>query len=45
MVDLMRSPDEKGTLVMDLNACHSNACPLDFKGLLEANLGDFSHDI
>lgn len=43
--ELRYYPDDKRTLIMDLNACHSNACPLDFKGLLEAPLLDFSHDI
>lgn len=38
-------PDEPRTLIMDLNACHANGCPLDFAGLLTAHLGDFSHDI
>jgi hypothetical protein len=38
-------PDDQRTLIMDLNACHSNACPLDFKGLLEADIDDFSHDV
>ena len=40
-ITLTRSP----RLCMNLNAAHSNGCPLDFKGLLEANLSDFSHDI
>jgi hypothetical protein len=43
--ELTEYPDDKRTLVMDLNACHSNACPLDFVGLLAASLQDFSHDI
>lgn len=38
-------PDDRQTLVMDLNACHSNGCPLDFEGLLEASHGEFAHDI
>jgi hypothetical protein len=43
--ELTDYPDDKHTLYMDLNACHSNSCPLDFKGLLEADMQDFSHDI
>jgi hypothetical protein len=43
--ELAGYPDDKHTLIMDLNACHANACALDFKGLLEAPLQDFSHDI
>lgn len=37
--------DDKRTIVMDLCACHSNGCPLDFKGLLAASMQDFSHDV
>jgi hypothetical protein len=43
--ELTGYPDNKHTLYMDLNACHSNGCPLYFKGLLEAPMQDFSHDI
>lgn len=43
--ELTDYPDDKHTLFMDLNACHANGCPLDFEGLLEAPLQDFSHDI
>lgn len=43
--ELTSYPDDKGTLLMDLTACHANGCPLDLKGLLEAPLLDFSHDI
>jgi hypothetical protein len=43
--DLTGYPDSKRTLVLDLNACHSNGCPLDFAGLLAAPMLDFSHDI
>jgi hypothetical protein len=32
-------------LVMDLDACHSNGCPLDFKQLLEFPALDFAHDV
>jgi hypothetical protein len=38
-------PDDQRTLIMDLNACHSNGCPLDFAGLAKANMLDLSHDI
>jgi len=43
--ELNQYPDDKRTLVMDLNACHSNGCALDFAGLLAAPMLDFSHDI
>lgn len=43
--DLNLYPDDRRTLVMDLNACHSNGCPLDFAGLLAARLTEFSYDI
>lgn len=38
-------PDHRRILIMDLNACHSNGCPLDFAGLLAADRYEFSHDI
>jgi hypothetical protein len=31
--------------VMDLTAAHTNGCPLDLGGLLEADTLDFTHDI
>jgi hypothetical protein len=43
--DLNLYPDDRRTLVMDLNACHANGFPLDFSGLLAASLTEFSHDI
>lgn len=43
--DLRTYPDNQRTLIMDLNACHANGCPLDFKGLLDAPIQDLSHDI
>jgi hypothetical protein len=43
--ELRAYPDDQRTLIMDLQACHANACPLDFKGLLEAPMQDFSHDV
>lgn len=43
--ELKGYPDEARTLIMDLSACHSNGCPLYFKGLLDAPMQDFSHDI
>lgn len=43
--ELPRYPDSAATLLMDLNACHSNGCPLDFAGLLNADRYEFSHDI
>lgn len=33
------------TAVMDINACHSNGCPLDLVGLAEAEPFDFTHDV
>lgn len=32
-------------LSMDLTACHANGCPLDLDGLLNADKGDFLHDV
>jgi len=32
-------------LIMDLNACHSNGCPLDLPSLLVGNMEDFGHDV
>lgn len=43
--ELPNYPDNRRTLIMDLNACHSNGCPLYFKGLLDAPVGDLVHDI
>ncbi len=45
LTELTAYPDDRRTLIMDLNACHSNGCPLDFQGLLEAGKYEFSHDI
>lgn len=33
------------TLSMDLRATHLNGCPLDLRGLLDAQKFDFTHDI
>lgn len=30
---------------MDVTACHANGCPLDLKGLLEADDTNFVHDV
>jgi hypothetical protein len=30
---------------MDLNACHCNGCPLNLRGLLEADESDLLHDL
>lgn len=35
----------KLSLVMDIEACHSNGCTLSLKELLDADPLDFSHDI
>lgn len=32
-------------ILMDLEACHCNGCPLDLDGLLKANDLDFAHDV
>ena len=36
---------EKQTLMMDLEACHCNGCPLELEKLLAARDGDFGHDV
>lgn len=33
------------TMAMDLDACHSNGCPLDFQKLLGFPPFDFAHDL
>lgn len=40
-------PVTKLNLAMDLTACHAhpNGCRLDLTGLLEADQGDFNHDV
>jgi hypothetical protein len=35
----------KQTIVMDLQACHTNGCPLRLNDLLAAEACDFLHDI
>lgn len=37
--------DPRPQVIMDLEACHCNGCPLDLDGLLAANQGDFGHDV
>ena len=41
----MDIPLDIQSLTMDLTACHSNGCPLDFQRLLDAPDFDFCHDI
>jgi hypothetical protein len=43
--DIPNYPDDRRTMIMDLNACHSNGCPLQLEELLTADSSDFSHDI
>lgn len=38
-------PDDRQSLMMDLDAAHSNGCPLNFVKLLEAPPFDFAHDV
>jgi hypothetical protein len=38
-------PDDTLTLMMDLEACHCNGCPLDLRGLLESHNEDLMHDV
>lgn len=33
------------TMMMDLEACHCNGCPLDLDGLYHAQFIDFMHDV
>lgn len=35
----------KEDIMLDLNACVSNAWKLDLQGLLDSDLGDFGHDV
>jgi hypothetical protein len=35
---------EQGLNMMDISAVHLNGCPLDLKGLLEADTFNFTHD-
>lgn len=35
----------KQAAITDITACHCNGCPLDLKGLLEADSFDFGHDV
>ncbi len=32
-------------IIMDVDACHSNGCPLQLQALLDAEDHDFAHDI
>lgn len=32
-------------IAMDLDACHSNGCPLDFNAMLDATRFDLLHDV
>lgn len=38
-------PDDTQTLVMDLEACHCNGCPLALEELSRASAGDLIHDV
>jgi hypothetical protein len=38
-------PDPKRTLIMDIQACHCNGCPLDLTGLLAAGDNEFMCEI
>jgi hypothetical protein len=38
-------PTKRAYVLMDLQACHLNACPLRLQGLLVANDIDFLHDV
>lgn len=33
------------TIIMDLEACHSNACPLDLVAMLDSRETDLMHDV
>ena len=37
--------DDRTTCLMDITACHLNACPLDLQKLLDADDGNFAHDV
>jgi hypothetical protein len=36
---------DKITMVMDIDACHSNGCPLKLEELLKADDYNFGHDV
>ena len=43
--DIPNYPDKRQTIIMDLNACHSNGMPLQLAELLAADRFEFAHDI
>ena len=43
--DKPHDADKELSLAMDLDATHSNGCPLDFDKLLAFDDGNFSHDV
>ncbi|QRE00613.1 hypothetical protein [Pseudomonas phage Itty13] len=36
---------DRTSLLMDLIACNANGCPLKFQALLDADDGNFAHDV
>ena len=44
-LNMPASKPKKLTLVMDIDACHSNGCPLKLEELLNASDFDFAHDV
>jgi hypothetical protein len=38
-------PDKQSILLMDLQACHGNGCPLDLEGMMHADRLDLMHDV
>ena len=43
--DIPNYPDDKLSIMMDLDACHSNGMPLMLYDLLHAKPFDFMHDV
>lgn len=44
-VGLITQGESHGSIMMDIDACHSNGCPLQLQKLLEASRLDFIHDV
>lgn len=45
LVGIERGRNDRMALMMDLSACHSNGCPMDFGRMLAADDFNFAHDL